>query len=53
MTDLFIGNHGSGQVTHDLMHIDKDSPSVLGQKSDRLHMRVTFSEARKTPQPAK
>jgi hypothetical protein len=36
VTDMLIGKHGSGQIAHDLMHLNQDLPSSLRVKSNRL-----------------
>jgi hypothetical protein len=30
MTNVLIGKHSSGQVVHDLMHLDQHLPSIFG-----------------------
>ena len=43
MTYVFVGKHGSGQVAHDLMHLDRDAPGILRVKVHRLHVRVDLA----------
>ena len=43
MPNEFIGQHGSGQVAHDLMHFDQDLPGVLLVESNRFHMGTNFA----------
>jgi hypothetical protein len=43
MTSVFVGNHGTGQVAHDLVHIDQDLRSTLGIEGNRLNLRVDLT----------
>lgn len=43
MTDMFIGNNRSSQVTYDLMHLNQDPPGVIREESNRLHMRIDLA----------
>ena len=43
MPNGFIGQHGSRQIAHDLMHFDQDLPGVLLVESNRFHMRTNFA----------
>jgi AcrR family transcriptional regulator len=43
MRNGFIGQHGSRQVAHDLMHFDQDLPGVLLVESNRFDMRTNFA----------
>jgi hypothetical protein len=38
MPDVFIGQPGSHQVAHDLMHFHQDTPGNLLVEGDRLHI---------------
>lgn len=40
MTDVHIGENGSGQVTHDLVHVDQDTPVSLPMEGNRLDTRI-------------
>lgn len=40
MTDVHIGKNGPGQVTHDLVHLDQDTPVTLPMKGNRFDTRV-------------
>ena len=43
MTDARIGQHGSRQVAHDLMHLDQNASVLLLMKRDRFHVRVDLA----------
>ena len=43
MTNVFIGDNGSGQVTNDLVHIYQDPIDVLRVKCNRLHVRIDLA----------
>ena len=43
MADVFISNYNSGQVTHDLMHVNQDLPAALRVGCHRLHARVDLT----------
>ena len=43
MAHMLIGNHGSGQVAHDLMHMDQNAPGLLRVKRNRLDMRIDLA----------
>jgi hypothetical protein len=43
MPNVFIGQHGSHQVAHDLMHFHQDTPGILLVEGDRLHMGVDLA----------
>ena len=40
MTDVHIGKDGSGQVTHDLVHVDQNTAVALAMKGNRLDARI-------------
>jgi hypothetical protein len=40
VTDVNIGKNGSGQVTHDLVHLDQNTPVKLPMKGNRFDTRV-------------
>jgi hypothetical protein len=40
MADVHIGESSSGQVTYDLVHIDKNPPITLPMEGNRLNMRI-------------
>ena len=40
MTDMHIGENGSGQVTHDLVHADQNTPVTLPMEGNRLNTRI-------------
>ena len=40
MTDVHIGENGPGQVTHDLMHVDQNTPVTLPMEGNRLDTRI-------------
>lgn len=42
MSSVLIGQYGSIQVAHNLMHIDQNSPLFVGMKSNRLDVRIDF-----------
>lgn len=43
VANVFIGKHGSGQIAHDLMHLDQDLPSVLRVKGNRLDVWIDLA----------
>jgi hypothetical protein len=43
MTHVLIGKNSSTQVTHDLMHIDQNAPSLLRVKGNRLDVRIDLA----------
>ena len=43
VTDVFVGNNGSGQVAHDLVHVDQNPPIILRVESYRLHVWVDLA----------
>ena len=43
MANVLIGKHGSGQIAHDLMHLDQDLPSVLRVKGNRLDVWIDLA----------
>jgi hypothetical protein len=43
MPNGFIGQHGSSQVEHDLMHFDQDLPGVVLVERNRFHMPINFA----------
>ena len=43
MAHVPIGNHGSSQVAHDLMHIDQNMPGILRVKRNRLDVRIDLT----------
>ncbi len=42
MTDVYIGKNGSGQVTHDLVHLDQNTPVTFPMKGNRVDMRINL-----------
>ena len=43
VTDVFVGNYGSGQVAHDLVHDDQNAPIIFRVESYRLYVWVDFA----------
>jgi hypothetical protein len=43
MTHVLIGKNCSSFVTHDLMHIDQNAPSLLRVKGNRLDVRIDLA----------
>ena len=43
VANVFIGKHGSGQIAHDLMHLDQDLPSVLRIKGNQLDVWIDLA----------
>ncbi len=43
MAHVFVAKNGAGQVAHDLMNIDQDTPGSIRIKGDRLHVRVNLA----------
>lgn len=40
---MLIGKHGSGQIAHDLMHLDQHLPSFLRTKDNRLDVWIDLA----------
>ena len=43
VTHVLIGKHGSGQIAHDLMHLDQDLPSLLCVKGNWLDLSIDLA----------
>ena len=43
VANVLIGKHGSGQIAHDLMHLDQDLPSILRVKGNRLDVWIDLA----------
>lgn len=43
VADVLIGKHGSGQIAHNLMHLDQDLPIILRVKGNRLDMWIDLA----------
>lgn len=43
MANVLVGKHGTSQVAHDLMHINKNLRSILGIKGDRLNVWINLA----------
>ncbi len=43
MANVLVGKHGTGQIAHDLMHINQNLRRVFGIKSGRLNLGVDLT----------
>lgn len=43
VADVFIGQYFSGQIAHDLMHLDQNLAAVLREKGDRLDVGIDLA----------
>ena len=42
MTEVHIGENGPGQIAHDLMHLDQNTPVTLPMEGYRLDTRINL-----------